>query len=137
MDKNEAKIIVDKQAAHLKANGHFAGLAPGINGAFLHRAERILAGKEEENAPPKTPNVRTPDGLSEGKPTFEDPVVGPVIDNHGQKPRKFGVAPRPVVEGDDAPDLGAPAEPAEESEEDAPVEGDDAPKSRRGRGRSR
>lgn len=51
MNKAEAVLLLDRQKAFLAANGHFAGLAPGVNGAQIRRAERILAGTEIENKP--------------------------------------------------------------------------------------
>lgn len=49
MNRQEAAELIDKQDHHLATKGRFAGMAPGVNLGQLHKAQRILAGEEEED----------------------------------------------------------------------------------------
>ena len=110
MDKHEAAELLDKQAAFLKEKGHFAGLAPGVNGAQIRRAKRILAGEEEENAPPRQHGrIEAGSGSLIGG-DLEGPHSGPVI----PKGEGLFVPPPPVVEvrvPDGPPAVGEDPEP--------------------------
>lgn len=49
MNREEAAELIDKQDRHIATKGRYAGMAPGVNLGQLHKAQRILAGEEEEN----------------------------------------------------------------------------------------
>lgn len=127
MDKHEAQALVEKQAAFLKKNGHFAGLAPGVNGAFLRRAKRILDGSEIENKP-VVAQVFDDHGRAIGHGA--EAVQGPLLPEVAvAKAKAAAVAPEPV-----APAAEPEPEPEQEPKpEPVAAEPEAKPKTRRSR----
>lgn len=109
MNKAEAAALIATQDAFRAKNGHFSGMAPGVNLGQLKKAHRIVAGEE-------------PEGFQ--APADRSVHAGPLIpeaERAAQKPRiplksaAEGAQPEPAVPAVDpgTPPDGAPADPAD------------------------